>query len=277
MKKFNISKRLVIAVCVIVLAAVAAATGGVIAKYVKQVKQEQNPTTAKAFYFTSDYLKASSESRTYYLGSTTTSVSFDVRNFKDALNVSEVNTTYTVKIASNDTSFTVAASNGQEISNKNEFTLEAAAGTQITHKITLEELKSGNTYTVTVTANGGYTKTLTAVFSIDKVKSGFYYNIADEGEYLLLTVWTENYTKGTVTIEVPENLIPDVTDDLLNINNYNTEQGTYTAFTVTDTTSFADSTNASRSYRFFKDGNKYTSATFKVKMGDATATVSSIP
>ena len=274
MKKINISKRVVIAACIIALAALTALTGGVIAKYVKQVKQEQNSTTAKAFYFTSDYLKASNESYTYYLGSTTTSVSFDIRNFKDDFNVSEVKTTYTVKIASDDTNFTVTV-NGAAAANNNEFELTATAGAKTTHEITLDNLKSGNTYKVTVAANGGYTKTLMAVFAIDEAKSGFYYNIADKSEYLLLTVWTENFNKGTVTIDVPANLIPDVTDDLMkDIKNRSGE--TYIAFTVTDTTSFAGSTNASRSYRFFKDPG-YTTGTFTVKMGDATATESSIP
>ncbi len=273
MKKFQISKQVLIAACIIVLAALAVATGGVIAKYVKTVGEDESEVTAKTFYFESDYLLPTAH--TYELNSTTNSVSFELRNFENEDRVSQVNCTYEVTIESDDSNFTVKVNDGESAS-LTTLTLDAAEKVKTTHIITLEKLQPGETYAVRVTAKGGYQKTLSATFQIAEEKNGFYMNVEETETYVLLTVWTEGDLKGNVTVNVPAGLIPDVTDSILkNITNYDPNSGTYGAVAFVDTTSFA-STNASRTYRFFK-ATGYTSGTFTVKIGDTPAKESSIP
>ncbi len=280
MKKIQIPKRVLIVVCIVLLVATSIATGSVLAKYARTLKNNTSPVTAKAFYFESDYLVETvieGAQGYYHLNSTTQSVSFNLYNFQremcadpnceNCAFTSQVNCNYTVNVTSDDTDFTLSAE---------QFT--AFADTKTTQTVTLSGLEPGRSYQVSVTANGGYTKTLYATFSVDTEGSGFFMNVAETDAYVLLTVWTERYSTGPITVNVPAGLIPDATDPILkDIENYKTVDGVnkYTEFDFTDADSF-QSASSSRSYRFFKaDG--YTTESFTVKMGDASAEVSDIP
>lgn len=253
MKKSQISKRVLIVACVLLLAAFSIATGSVIAKYVENIKTESDSVTAKAFYFESDYLLPTGHQ--YELNSTVDSVSFELRNFENELRISQVKCTYEITIESDDSNFTVKVNEG-EAEKHTSLELTANADVKTTHKITLEGLQSGKKYKVTVTAKGGYQKTLSATFSVAENKSGFYMNVEETETYVLLTVWTEGDRNGKVTINVPAGLIPDTTDPIMaNIDDY--DGNTYTIF---DNESF-QSEFSSRSYRFFKDTN-YAAANF---------------
>lgn len=256
----RIRKFFVIAGAVLLIVALLA-TGFVMAKYVRERKKDI-PITAKNFYFESNYL--TSYCPEYKLNADTTNVSIKLYNFENELRISEVDCTYEVKVESD------------EDSNYESFTLDyknATAQTQTISIITLNNLKSGCSYTVTATAKGGYEKSLSAKFTVAAVADGFYMNVTETDEYVVLTLWTEE-VKGEVTVNVPKGLIPDATDEILaQCKNYKNNQ--YVEFNFTDTSSFI-STYASRAYRFFKT-DQSGSGSFSAKIGDKSATLANIP
>lgn len=280
MKKIQISKQTLILIIALIVVASSIASGGVIAKYAQTRKDQTSHVTAKQFYFESDYLVENvieGAQGFYHLNSTVESVSFNLYNFQremcadpDCENcafTSQVNCNYTVNVTSDDADFTLSAEQ-----------FSAPANTKTTQTVTLSDLKPGYSYQVSVTANGGYTKTLYATFSVDKESDGFFMNVAETETYILLTVWTKGNVVADpetgVTVTFPAGLIPDSTDPILAaVKNY--EGNTYVGKSFTDKNSF-QSASSSRSYRFFKtDG--YTAGSFTVKMGDASAEVSDIP
>lgn len=267
MKKFHLPKQILIGLGIIFLGASFVATSGVLAKFANTVKNESSPVTAKTFYFESNYL--TEDNHTYKLNSGTASVSFDLYNYENALRFSEVDSTYTIVVTSADDSFTI---DGESITQK---TISADGGTKIDHTVTLGNLKNGQTYKVTVTADGGYVKTLSATFEVAPSREGFFMDVDNSNEhYVILTVWTEN-VYGEIEIAVPDGLIPDQTDPLLkNINNYT--EGEYQGFTVIDRKNFM-TTYCSHSYRFFKAPNYNSTQKFTVKMGETDALERNIP
>lgn len=255
----NKTRKLLIAVCVVLLLAAAVTTGSVWAKYVQTKEFDDVPVSAKAFYFRSNYL--TEEESEYKLNAGTDSIEIELYNFENALRISQVACTYTISVTSDDTSYSLS---------KTECT--AAAGEQHTEKVKLENLKDGYSYTVTVRADGGYEKTLSATFNVMEAPNKVYMNVEETAEYVVLTLWTENVT-GTAQIEFPKGLIPDATDPLLKtIDNY--EGGVYQAGTFEDAVSFG-SAYASRSYRFFKTTD-YDNGDFTAKIGEHVAENASI-
>jgi hypothetical protein len=178
-------------------------------------------------------------------------------------------------VNSTDTTFTI---NGEQVAEKTVEIKKADDAAEVAKtdtEVVLGNLKDGYEYRVTVTANGGYVKTLSATFAVAPAKNGFFANVDKaDSDYVILTVWTENVS-GEVTVTVPAGLIPDTTDAALaGIDNY--ENDTYNQFSFTDSTSFA-SVFSSRSYRFFKANGYDENAPFTVKMGETDAVESKIP
>lgn len=171
--------------------------GGATAKYLHGSSGDAIIRT-KEFYFTSDYLTA--EGMSYTLNPSTSSVDIELRNY-DGLNSSEIDIDYTVSV---EPAATVISSGDKKI----------AVGER-TETITISGLESGKTYTVTVTGSNGYERTLKGTFTVETAVNGIFKNTANYGDYVLLTVWTEGKS-GTVSFTVPEGLIPDATDDVLN-------------------------------------------------------------
>ena len=83
-------------VCGVCLLMVAALGWGVAAKYIREQKNEQGLVKALEFYFYSDHLDA--QGTEYELAANTTSITFDVRNYKDALNVSQLSIAYSITV-----------------------------------------------------------------------------------------------------------------------------------------------------------------------------------
>lgn len=260
MKKIRLLKRIFIILIVVSLGVSLLFTGGVFAKYIQNIKDNTPPVSAKKFFFESNYLVEGNF--TYKLNSGTKSLAIELYNYENDIRVSEVECKYTVIVTSEDTTYTI---------DRTEITV--AANTKSNTVINLGNLKDGYTYTVTVTANGGYVKTLSAKFQVGTTNDGFFMNVDDSNDsYVILTVWTENIT-GTVNITFPKGLIPDVTDPVLaGITNYS--KGTYTSGSFADSSSFV-SGYSSRSYRFFKTSD-YNKEAFTVKIGDRTAEPSTI-
>lgn len=256
----NKNRKRLLAVLAVALLVAAAGTGTVLAKYVSNKAPQDIPVSAKAFYFESNYLTA--DGRSYSLNAGTRSVTIELYNYENDLRVSQVDCQYTVTVSSTDTGYTCSPT-----------TAQTTADMQNKTTITLSNLKDGCSYTVTATAVGGYEKTLSATFTVAAEETGFYMNVADCGEYILLTLWTQNVS-GELSVSVPAGLIPDATDEALaRVGNYS--EGTYSAFTFTDNTSFAN-TYASRAYRFFKAAD-YNGGDFTATIDNKTAEPAQIP
>lgn len=267
MKQFHMSKKYLTSACVILLAVALLAAGGVFAKYLHTSKDDRSSVSSKMFYFESDYL--TEDNHTYKLNAGTDSVAFTLYNYENSLRVSEVVSTYQITVTSeNDASFTIDG----EVATEKEISVDA---TKTDKKITLGSLDDGCSYQVTVTANGGYVKTLSATFEVAPAQTGFYMNVDNSDQsVLILTVWTENLS-GNVAVSVPAGLVPDATDPVLK-SVYNFENGAYLAIAFTDAESFATA-YSSRTYRFFKTKDYNSTQKFTVTMGAITATESNIP
>lgn len=226
------------AVLLIVLLTLA---GGVVSKYVNS-REVDAYVTAPAFYFESNYL--TEDNHEYKLNAGTTSLQIELYNFENELRVSEVDCTYTVSVETKDTNFSPPSQ-----------TLEAeATGEGRTTSFTLNGLKNGCSYTVTVTADGGYVKTLSATFTVAPDTNGFYMNVDDsDPDFVILTIWTENVS-GTVDVTFPDGLIPDTTDPTL--RTITSGSKTFRVGTM--------GTYSSRSYRFFKTSSYAENSTFTV-------------
>ena len=182
---------------------------GIFAKYGVNM-QGEGTIGAKKFYFESDTL--STENPEYTLVSTTTSITFNLKNFKDELNVSEMNINYEISVDAKVTS-TSAAANAPTIKKGNEATTDGTltASTKVDEEITLSDLKVGNTYVVTVRGDGGYKKTLKATFIILEKDLGLYMNVKD-GDRVALTVMVSE-AEGNVIIQFPKGLTLDKGED----------------------------------------------------------------
>jgi len=174
--------------------------GGAIGRYQKQLSSEAS-VRAKEFYFVSDFL----DGGTHTLAPGSTEVSFTLRNHADELRYSEMEIAYSVTVTGgNGTAATVDPGTG---------TLGNTGAEDKT--VTVSNLQPG-TYTVTATGNGGYEKTLTATVVVPGTAARLYqHREYVSGEYLLLTVWNEGDTAGTVTVAykgIPDNTNPNMTD-----------------------------------------------------------------
>lgn len=241
----------------VLLVLVGTAIGSTSAKYVKDAGPQQAVVQAREFYFSSDMLKENGAN--YTLNPGTASISFVLRNHDDELRYSESSIGYTVSV-----------SGGAAVS--------SASGTLANDdiSITISNLVDGQSYTVTATGEAGYTKTLSATFTVKNQSEGVYkyLEMDPSGTFVLLTVWTENKS-GAVTIRFPDGLIPDTTDEALAaIRNY--KKGQYIA--NTDESGVSDSAGtldvySSHTYRFFlvEPFTNYPVKAFTVTVGGIVA------
>jgi len=247
-------KRIILPLLLILVSvAILATFSGVYAKYVKTLHKQQGLVTSQVMYFESDYLSA--EGAEYTISGE--SVTFELRNFPDALRVSELEVTYEVSVTGGAT----IKING-DAATTGEF---EANGTQQTDTVEISGLQSGKTYTVTATGRNGFVRTLSATFTVQAAETQVFKRVEQTEHYVLLTVWTQD-VKGTATIQPPASLIPDNTDPIL--------AGVATGgASITDSQSFA-APYSSRTYRFFisnTDTAKYSADSFTVTVGETTA------
>lgn len=246
--------------CSVVLVAMMAYAGGTTyGRYVHQASSS-GVVVAKEFYFTSDYLTP--EGANYTLNPGTTSITFQLRNYADALRSAEDDVVYTVSVDDGDQD------------SENNATISSGSGTIKNNAcnyvpITLSNLKAEKTYTVTAIGTAGYQETLSATFTVAQAEAVVYKYVEQTNEYVLLTVWTENIS-GAVTLSAPAGLIPDSTDELLD-EIYNYEDSTYKA--ISDAPIGTLAIYSSHTYRFFKEetSQNYTADSFTVKVGTTEA------
>lgn len=265
----NNTKGYVRAAIYVLMAVIVIATlvvGGIYAKYVAE-HQTTGQVSSPDFYFTSDVLTETASTYTLNAGAGgTTSLSFELRNYADALRFSDKAIAFSVEVAPSDgvtvTVNGVAADNGTLASNP-------SAGSSAS--VTVSGLKNGVTYRITATGNAGFVRTLSADIEVRADEKGIYKHLdTSDPAYLLLTVWTKNL-QGDVSIAFPDGLIPDNSDAVMN-DVYNYVGGAYVSDEFEDTVSFTE-TYSSHVYRFFRtDDGAYTADDFTVKLGDTSAT-----
>lgn len=231
---------------------------GVYAKYISTRGKPDGTVTSQNFYFESDYLKENGATYTVNPSTSGTDIPFELMNYADEYRASDFAVEYTV---------TVVASDGSTPSVTNKSAVLTKSGDTKQATVTINNAKPGVTYTVTAvgqTGEKGYTKTLSASFTVNPIKENAYMHVEDKGEYVTLTVWTENLTGNvTITLDNASELLPDNTDPRM--LGWKSDNDTYTDEFTTEYSSYK--------YRFFKsDINKtYNNAFFEVKVGAKTA------
>ena len=219
--------------------------GSVLSKYVYK-NNGQSVLSAHEFYFTSNYL--TEDGHEYVLAPNTRGVEIEVNNFEDNLRFSSDEVEYSVSV------------NGGEPE-----TGSLTAGKKDTDTITLNGFENGKTYEVVATGNSGFEKTVKATFRVLSENAVVYKSVKNTDEYVLLTVWAEALS-GDLTVEFPDTVIPDNTDDAM--EDVLTQQGTFT-----DKENFKNKFS-SHSYRFFKSNAADVSAgSFSVSLNGVQATV----
>lgn len=207
---------LLIATGFIVLGVIGGAYG-----YYFHKNQYNGYAEASNFYFDSDFLVENGKE--YNLSVGTTTVTFELRNFADALRYAENDISYEVFITNN-AKLDITNSTDSDLS-ESKVVSTLLGNNKSTHLITISGLENGKEYTVTAVSNSGYTKTLSATFVVRGVENNFYQRISENDPYIILTIWTENIS-GEVTIEFPEGLIPDNTCE--GMENVLTNSGSFT-------------------------------------------------
>ena len=270
----RIQKIFIGATAVLLLAALTL-TGVVLAKYINK-RSDDVPVYAASFYFESNYLTANNQH--YSIGAGKTGFTLELRNFENALRVSEVDCTYYVTVTADSNTVTIGGVNTKTA------TYTVAKGTTpVTTEVKVGGLEDGKTYHISVTAIGGaknssgdveegYQKTLSATFTVGEDVSGAYmYVDSSDPSMVVLTVWTKK-ANGDATVTFPAGLIPLSTDPILSgVHNY--EGGKYVSKSFTDSTSFNAEGSHSRTYVFIKTADYDESKPFTVTVGGTTAII----
>lgn len=172
----------------------------VVAKYVLS-HSEEPVYVANSFYFESDFLDEMDRSA-FTLKEGTNTIAFRLMNYPDQLRYAEVDIPYTVTLEKDSTSIET-------------LTGKLKGGEKSFAEISFKDLKPG-TYSVTAVAEGPYSISLSAQFTIQATELGIHFNVSDQSgsPNLLVTVSTEAYS-GNVEILIPPGVVPDNTDPLM--------------------------------------------------------------
>jgi len=246
--KRNTARRRAAAVLSALFVLLALTAGVTFARYATG-KQAEGTVSSPDFYFGSDLLFTLPETYTLNPGqSGTTSFSFEVRNWVDALRINEKNIGVTVTVLPSDGIHI----NGIETA---EATLTLAGNSKNSATVTVAGLKNGQTYTISATGEAGFKSTLTATVTVKPDEPHIFMHLNDaDNYYVLLTVWTKNLS-GEVTVTYPADLTPDATDPVMT--------GKAAGTPITDNTNF-QTAYSTHVYRFFKNtpGKNYTDSGF---------------
>ena len=236
------SKRTLLTSLAAAVVLTACAVGGIYAKYVYD-RDRFGLVATPNFYFQSDLLSA--DGAEYTLNSGTKAITFTLTNSADDLRFSDEEISYTI------------TSDGGSLS-----VIEGVLtrGEKSTVTVTLSGLEDGETYAVTAVGVAGFEETLTATFTVQSDAHAVYMHTdTSNPAFVVLTVWTKDLS-GTVTVTIPEGLIPDNTDPRM--ATFTTETRSFT-FTLGE--------YSSASYRFFV-GTWNKTTPFGVTLGDGTET-----
>ena len=242
----NIKRVRLLYVFVLAVLFLSCVTCSIFAKYAVEKRREAS-VSASAFYFESDIL--TEDNKEYVLNVDTQTITLYLKNNADSLRISEMDITCSVQAEG----LTVQM-------DKTVLSKESAD----TITVTLTGFENGGSYVVTAKGVGGYEKTLLATFTVRTYDAGFYKYVDTTNEgYVKLLVWTGG-ASGSVTVTIPDGVIPDRTEKLLE--------------DVEDTVTFTLEKNASQAMTFIIP-NDYTGATpeFLVKLNGSVLAMDALP
>ena len=285
----NKTRKILIGACAVLLLSALTLTGIVFAKYINK-RSDDVPVYASSFYFESNYL--TSDNHNYSIGAGKTGFTLELRNFENALRVSEVDCTYYVTVTTDSNTVTLGGVNTKTADYTVEKKVDPADSDKlvpVTTKVNVGGLENGKSYEISVTAIGGakngegvvtegYRKTLSATFTVGQETSGVFMHVdSSDPNMVILTVWTKN-VNGTASITIPGGLMPLSTDPILSgVHNYYDDK--YNSAEFTDSTSFAEEegSSPSRTYVFIKTADYDENSVFNVTFVDDTDGINEIP
>ena len=231
------ARRRVPAAAALAVAVVLALAGYAAARYVMQ-QQQDGLATATDFYFTSDYLKESSESATYYIDPSTNDFTVELRNFADDLRFTSQGIDYKL---------TAEGAVVDPVSGT------MAGGTRDLATISVKPTAQ-DAFMVTAISASPYTQTLTATFIRAK---GNHYTVEDaSGNTAAVLTMTCADSGGPITLDLPSGVVPDATDDRVSGNTFTpVDSGVYSlvllkadaSLDLTDSGNFADTIDLNKS------------------------------
>lgn len=198
------SLRILSVIIILVIATVALLTGTTIAKYLI-TEHNDSLIDPKDFYFESDLLSVEG-TNSYVLPEGVETITFNIKNYPDALRTSEVDIHYTWNLydASLDPSApALSTGNGTlRVADKNA-------------SITVNAPAAG-TYRVEVESTAPYKKTMSATFLVTDVPTpaeavSFTVNDSVGSPVVYLTISVTGYS-GKISVGWPSAVIPDITD-----------------------------------------------------------------
>lgn len=229
------------------------------AKYRNQLQSDNIIGRPEGFYFESDYLIVNNSSYEMQNWNRDKDYSFivDIRNFQDSLRASEMDVSYQLEISELGSNVT-ALLNGNEVTSDTTFKMSAdqTVTDQLLITVPKGEIPSNNKIQIKATAvpesSNGYSKEISAVFTLKENSSTFELQLENHRDYYDLLIGVAK-SGQTMTINWPTDFTPDSTV---------TELKDATGSTATYTTTKDDS---SVRLRFFVTGTIDEATSFSVK------------
>lgn len=229
------------------------------AKYRNQLQSDNIIGRPEGFYFESDYLTVNNSSYKMQNWNTDKDYSFivDIRNFQDSLRASEMDVSYQLEISELKENVT-ASLNGVTVTNDKTFKMSADQTVTDRLLITVPQGKIPTDKKIKITAKAvptsshGYSKEISAVFTLEENSSTFELQLENHRDYYDLLIGVAKKDQN-MTVTWPAGFTPDSTV---------TELKDATGSTATYTTTKDDS---SVRLRFFVTGTIDEVTSFSVK------------
>lgn len=229
------------------------------AKYRNQLQSDNIIGRPEGFYFESDYLTVNDSSYEMQNWNRDKDYSFivDIRNFQDSLRASEMDVSYKLVISELGSNVT-ALLNGNEVTSDTTFKMSAdqTVTDQLLITVPQKKIPTDNKIQIKATAvpesSNGYSKEISAVFTLKENSSTFELQLENHRDYYDLLIGVAK-SGQTMTINWPSGFTPDSTV---------TELKDATGSTATYTTTKDDS---SVRLRFFVTGTIDEATSFSVK------------
>ena len=191
------TKKIFIAIALLLSVLSAAGVCEVLARYTVTNKGFMNQADPEQFYFECNFDNGGD-----FLIPYEEDFSFVLKNYDVFGRVTPSPITYSVEISGIDMEYTT-------------YTLEADQKSETTVIIEKEKLEYNKTYTVTVTSSSPFSKTIS--FDITTVSGHIdnFYTVTDNGNWVQLDLYIGTVAPETLTIEYGDNLSPDNTNDLM--------------------------------------------------------------
>lgn len=182
--------------------------GVTVATYIMKAG-EDGIIEADRFYFTSNYLKDEVEHAVYYIDPKYPVFDVQLYNYEDSK-----------RKASTDIQYTVSASGGAVGIGDTGNTNGTLKKDEQANVIKVKPSTGENHVVVTAASTAPYTKSLTAEF---KLENGNSYTVTSEGDAAAVLTMTCRDAGKDITISLPQNLVPDASDDRVKKGNADNE------------------------------------------------------